>query len=47
MYPTEKQTLNLDISGVKTLELRLDEGDKNDKDCDHGDWANAWLEAAR
>ena len=45
MYPTEKQTLELDISDVKTLELRLDEGDKEDKDCDHGDWANAWLEA--
>jgi len=29
------------------LELRLDEGDKKDKDCDHGDWANVWLEAAR
>jgi hypothetical protein len=25
--------------------LRLDEGDKHDKDYDHGDWANAWLEA--
>ena len=47
MYPTEKQTLDLDISGVKTLELRLDEGDKENKDCDHGDWANAWLEASR
>ena len=47
MYSTEKQTLSLDVSGVRTLELRVDEGDKKDKDCDHGDWANAWLEASR
>lgn len=46
MYSTEKQTVEVDVSGVKTLELRLDEGDKKDKDCDHGDWANAWLEVA-
>ena len=47
MYPTEKMGLDLDVAGVQVLELRLDEGDKKDKDCDHGDWANAWLEAAR
>lgn len=47
MYSTEKQSADVDVSGVNTLELRLDEGDKKDKDCDHGDWANAWLEAAR
>jgi hypothetical protein len=47
MYPTEKQALDIDVTGVRELELRLDEGDKKDKDCDHGDWANAWLEAAR
>ena len=47
MYSTEKQSLDLDVFGVKVLELRLDEGDSKDKDCDHGDWANAWLEASR
>ena len=47
LYPTEKMVIQVDVSGVKELELRLDEGDKQDKDCDHGDWANAWLEAAR
>ena len=47
MYPTEKQALDIDVTGVRELELRLDEGDKKDKDCDHGDWANAWLEASR
>jgi hypothetical protein len=47
MYSTEKQTIAVDITGVRVLELRLDEGDKHDKDFDHGDWANAWLEAAR
>ena len=47
MYPTEKQSVDIGVSGVKVLELRLDEGDKKDKDCDHGDWANAWLEASR
>ena len=45
MYSTEKQTIAVDITGVRVLELRLDEGDKHDKDFDHGDWANAWLEA--
>jgi hypothetical protein len=47
LYSTEKQALKLDVSGVQVLELRIDEGDKKDKDCDHGDWANAWLEASR
>ena len=47
MYSTEKQTITVDVSGVRVLELRLDEGDKHDKDYDHGDWANAWLEASR
>ena len=47
MYPTEKQSVDIGVSGVNVLELRLDEGDKKDKDCDHGDWANAWLEATR
>jgi hypothetical protein len=45
MYSTEKQRISVDVSGVRILELRLDEGDKHDKDYDHGDWANAWLEA--
>ena len=47
LYSTEKQVLNLDISGIRVLDLLLDMGDKNDKDCDHGDWAGAWLEATR
>ena len=47
MYSTEKQSIAVDVTGVHVLELRLDEGDKHDKDFDHGDWANAWLEATR
>ena len=47
MYSTEKQSITVDVTGVHVLELRLDEGDKHDKDFDHGDWANAWLEATR
>jgi len=47
MYSTEKQSITVDVTGVRMLELRLDEGDKHDKDFDHGDWANAWLEATR
>ena len=47
MYSTEKQTLELDVTGVRLLELRVDQGDARNKDCDHGNWANAWLEAAR
>ena len=45
MYSTEKQRISVNVRGVRVLELRLDEGDKHDKDYDHGDWANAWLEA--
>lgn len=45
MYATDKQNLKLDVRGAKKLELRLLMG--KDKDCDHGDWANAWLEASR
>ena len=43
LYSTDKQVIDVDISGAKELQLRIDMGD--DKDCDHGDWANAWLEA--
>jgi hypothetical protein len=41
---TSKETdyISLDISGVNALELEtLDNGDM---DCDHADWAGAWLE---
>jgi hypothetical protein len=38
----EIDSLSVDISGVNALELAtLDNGDK---DCDHSDWAGAWLE---
>jgi hypothetical protein len=38
----EIDSLTVDISGVNVLELEtLDNGDK---DCDHADWAGAWLE---
>jgi hypothetical protein len=38
----EMDFLNIDINGVNVLELEtLDNGDK---DCDHTDWAGAWLE---
>ena len=43
LYSTDKQVIDVDITGAKELQLRIDMGD--DKDCDHGDWANAWLEA--
>lgn len=42
MYSLEKEELHLDVNHAKILTLMLDMG-KN-KDCDHGDWANAWLE---
>lgn len=45
MYSSEKQAVDVDVSGVRSLELRLDMGEN--KDCDHGDWANAWLEKSR
>jgi len=38
----EIDSLNVDILGVKVLELEtLDNGDK---DCDHANWAGAWLD---
>ena len=43
MYSTQKQILEVDVSGVQNLQLVLEQG--GNKDCDHGDWANAWLEA--
>ena len=43
LYSTDKQELNVDLNGARALRLRIDMGD--DKDCDHGNWANAWLEA--
>ena len=43
LYSTQKKSIDVDISGATRLELRIDMGDE--KNCDHGDWANAWLEA--
>jgi hypothetical protein len=43
LYSMEKQKLDVDIKGVNHLNLKIEMGDN--KDCDHGDWANAWLEA--
>lgn len=46
LYSSQKEVVEADVSGARTLELVLDFGGK-DRDCDHGDWANAWLEAAK
>lgn len=46
LYSSQKETVNVNVSGVRELELQLDMGGDN-RDCDHGDWANAWLEAAK
>lgn len=43
LYSMEKQKLDVEITGVRHLNLKIEMGDN--KDCDHGDWANAWLEA--
>ena len=43
LYSTEKQKLDVELNGAIHLKLRIEMG--GDKDCDHGDWANAWLEA--
>lgn len=45
MYSLERQNIDVRLNGATALELRLDMG--GDKDCDHGDWANVWLEANR
>jgi hypothetical protein len=38
----ELDSINVDVSGVNALELEtLDNGDK---DCDHANWAGAWIE---
>lgn len=43
MYSTQKQVLEVDVSGIQNLQFVLEQG--GNKDCDHGDWANIWLEA--
>ena len=45
LYTTDKERLKLNVSGAKSLNLRVLMGD--DKDCDHGDWTDAWLEAEK
>ena len=43
LYSTQKQDIEVDVAGVQLLQLALEQG--GNKDCDHGDWANIWLEA--
>ena len=43
MYSTQKQNIEVDVAGIQLLQLVLEQG--GNKDCDHGDWANIWLEA--
>ena len=45
LYTTEKERLKLNVKGATSLNLRVLMGDN--KDCDHGDWADAWLEAEK
>lgn len=45
MYATEKQSIQVDVSGVTLLELQIDKG--GNMDCDHGDWGNIWLEKTK
>ena len=45
LYTTDKERLKLDVKGAKSINLRVLMG--KDKDCDHGDWAHAWLEAEK
>ncbi len=45
LYTTDKERLKLNVKGAKSLNLRVLMGDN--KDCDHGDWADAWLEAEK
>lgn len=41
LYSGDTSKLAVKVPPSKTLELRLEMG--SNKDCDHGDWANAWL----
>lgn len=43
LYSTQKQSIDVELGNATQLELRIDMG--GEKNCDHGDWANAWLEA--
>ncbi len=45
LYTTDKERLRLNIMGARSINLRVLMGDN--KDCDHGDWADAWLEAEK
>lgn len=42
LYSTEKQPIDVDVDGARSIELLIDKGEN--MDCDHGDWANVWLE---
>lgn len=43
LYSTQKQDIHVPLNNATSLVLMIDMGDE--KNCDHGDWANAWLEA--
>ena len=43
LYSTEKERIDVELGGAENILLRLEMG--ANKDCDHGDWANVWLEA--
>jgi hypothetical protein len=43
LYSREKEKVAVSVAGIKRLELVTIEGEN--KDCDHADWANAWLAA--
>ncbi|WP_308603459.1 NPCBM/NEW2 domain-containing protein [uncultured Fibrobacter sp.] len=45
IYSGESLPIQVKIRGARSLELRLDRG--GDKNCDHGDWANAWLSGGK
>lgn len=41
MYSTQKKQISVNVSKISNLELNIHSG--NNINCDHGNWANAWL----
>ena len=41
LYVGESYPVQVKIAGARQFELQIDQG--GDRNCDHGDWANAWF----
>ena len=45
LYSGDTSQVSIRISATRTLDLRVENGEN--MDCDHGDWANAWISGVK